>query len=255
MITFAGLRIDSPLIMGIVNATPDSFHVRHPGATAAIAHARAQIADGADIVDIGGESTRPGSEPVSEVDELGRVVPVLQGLRGSAVPVSVDTSKPIVMRAALEAGATIVNDVAALAAPGAVEIVAASGASAVLMHLKGTPATMNVAPRYDDVVREVYEFLSERIMVCRAAGIPLERLAVDPGIGFGKTRAHNEALIARLKDFRALGCAVLLGVSGKMADDARIAAESGADILRVHDVQATRAALGRADSRNRAINR
>jgi dihydropteroate synthase len=253
MLTFAGLRIERPLIMGIVNATPDSFRVRHPGSAEAIAHARAQIAEGADIVDIGGESTRPGSQPVSEVDELARVVPVLQSLRGAGVPISIDTSKLIVMRAALEAGASIVNDVTALSAPGAAELVAASGASAVLMHMKGTPATMNVAPHYDDVVREVYEFLSERIIVCRAAGIALERLAVDPGIGFGKTRAHNEALIARLKDFRALGCAVLLGVSGKMADDVRIAAESGADILRVHDVGATRAALAGADSRNRAI--
>jgi dihydropteroate synthase len=253
MLTFAGIRIERPLIMGIVNATPDSFRVRHPGVADAVAHARAQIAAGADIVDLGGESTRPGSQPVSEVDELGRVVPVLQALRGSAVPISIDTSKLIVMRAALEAGATIINDVTALAEPGAVELVAATGASAVLMHMKGTPATMNVAPHYHDVVREVYEFLSERIIVCRAAGIPLDRLAVDPGIGFGKSRAHNEALIARLKDFRALGCAVLLGVSGKMADDVRIAAESGADILRVHDVRATRAALVRADSRNRAI--
>jgi dihydropteroate synthase len=253
MVTFAGLRIERPLIMGIVNATPDSFRVRHPDAVEAVAHARAQIADGADIVDIGGESTRPGSGPVPEVDELARVVPVLQALRGSAAPISIDTSKLAVMRAALEAGAAIVNDVTALGAPGAVELVASTGASAVLMHMQGIPATMNVAPRYDDVVREVYEFLSARIVVCRAAGIPLERLAVDPGIGFGKTRAHNEALIARLKDFRALGCAVLLGISGKMADDARIAAESGADILRVHDVKATRAALARADSRNHAI--
>jgi dihydropteroate synthase len=177
---------------------------------------------------------------------LSRIVPVLEGLRNAGVPLSVDTSKPSVMRAALDAGATIVNDVAALAAPGAVELVAERGASAVLMHMKGVPRTMNEAPRYDDVVREVYEFLSARVAVCRAAGIPLSRLAVDPGIGFGKTAAHNRALIDRLGDFRALGCAVLLGVSGKMPDDARIAAESGADILRVHDVAATRAALARA---------
>ena len=253
MVTFAGIRIERPLIMGIVNATPDSFRVRHPGASAATAHAHALIAAGADLLDIGGESTRPGSEPVSEAEELGRVVPVVQALRGVAAPISVDTSKLIVMRAALDAGAIIINDVTALRAPGAVELVAASGASAVLMHMKGTPATMNLAPIYDDVVREVYDFLSQRIIACRAAGIPLDRLAVDPGIGFGKTRAYNEALIARLAEFRALGCAVLLGISGKMADDARIAAESGADILRVHDVTAARVALVQAESRNRAI--
>jgi dihydropteroate synthase len=245
MVTFAGIPIERTLVMGIVNATPDSFHVRHPDPAAAVAHGRALIADGADMLDVGGESTRPGSQPVSERDELGRVVPVLQGLAGAGVPVSIDTSKPTVMRAALEAGATIVNDVTALAAPGAVELVAASGASAVLMHMKGTPATMNDAPRYDDVVREVYDFLAARVMQCMAAGIPAERLAVDPGIGFGKTKAHGRILIEHLGEFRALGCAVLLGISGKIPDHIRIAADSGADIVRVHDVAAMRAALAR----------
>jgi dihydropteroate synthase len=244
MVTFAGIKIDRPLIMGIVNATPDSFHVRHPDASAAIAHAHKLIAEGADIIDVGGESTRPGSAPVPEDEELARIVPVLESLRDARMPISIDTSKLAVMRAALDAGASIVNDVTALAAPGAVELVAARGAAAVLMHMQGEPATMNAAPHYDDVVREVYEFLSARIMVCLAAGIPIERLAVDPGIGFGKTKAHNLALLGSLGRFRALGCAVLIGVSGKMADDVRIAVASGADILRVHDVAATRAALG-----------
>lgn len=246
MVTFAGLTASRPLVMGIVNATPDSFRVRHSDPVAAVAHARALIADGADIIDIGGESTRPGAEPVAADEEMARVLPVLEALRGCGVPLSIDTSKPAVMRAALDAGATIVNDVTALAAPGAVELVAERRASAVLMHMQGVPRTMNAAPHYDDVVREVYDFLSARVAACRAAAIPPERLAVDPGIGFGKTTAHNRALIARLGEFRALDCAVLLGVSGKMPDDVRIAAESGADILRVHDVAATLASLAEA---------
>ena len=243
MLTFAGIPISCPLVMGIVNATPDSFHVRHPDPGTAIAHAEALIAAGADIIDIGGESTRPGAAPVGWDEELARILPVLKGLRGARVPISVDTSKLAVMRAALDEGAAIVNDVTALAAPGAVELVAARGASAVLMHMQGEPATMNLAPAYDDVVREVHEFLSARVVVCLAAGISLDRLAVDPGIGFGKTKAQNTAVLGAVPQFRALGCAVMIGVSGKKADHTALGVASGADILRVHDVAATRAAL------------
>jgi len=232
--------------MGIVNATPDSFHRRHPDPGAAIAHAHRLIADGADIIDLGGESTRPGAAPVPEDDELARVIPVLRGLRDAKVPISIDTYKPGVMRAALDAGAAIVNDVTALRAPGAIELVASRGASAVLVHMQGEPATMNVAPRYDDVTREVFEFLSERVAACLAAGIARANLAVDPGIGFGKTKAHSRALLDGLDTFGRLGCAVLIGISGKLPNhvaEAVAAAAKGAQILRVHDVAATRTAL------------
>jgi dihydropteroate synthase len=227
-----------PLLMGIVNVTPDSFHRRHPGAAEAIAHARQLVADSADIIDIGGESTRPGAAPVAEDEEIARVVPVLRGLRDAGVPISIDTSKPAVMRAALDAGAAIVNDVNALQAPGALDLVAERHAAAVLVHMKGEPATMNIAPRYDDVVAEVQDFLAARVDAAVAAGIPKARLAVDPGIGFGKAREHNLALLAAVPRLRTLGCAVLVGVSGKLADHGRLAVASGADILRVHDVAA-----------------
>jgi dihydropteroate synthase len=198
------------------------------------------------MVDIGGESTRPGAAPVPPGEELARVLPVLRGLAGCGVPLSIDTRKVEVMRAALEAGASIVNDVDALQVPGALDLVSRSGASAVLMHKKGEPATMNLDPRYDDVVAEVYHFLERRVAACLAAGIGRERLAVDPGIGFGKTKAHNRALLDSLARFRDLGCAVLIGVSGKLPDSAAEAAAAvarGAGIVRVHDVAATRKAL------------
>ena len=244
---FAGMPLARPLVMGIVNATPDSFRVRHPGPAAAVAHARRLIDEGADLIDVGGESTRPGAVPVAEGEELARVVPVLRALAGGPVPLSIDTRKVAVMRAALDAGAAVVNDVNALREPGAVALVAGAGAAAVLMHMQGEPATMNKAPRYHDVVAEVHAFLAARVAACRAAGIPLARLAVDPGIGFGKTPAHNRALLDAIGAFRDLGCAVLVGVSGKVADSvsaAAAAAEKGADIIRAHDVAATRRALG-----------
>jgi dihydropteroate synthase len=223
--------------MGIVNVTPDSFHRRHPDPAQAIAHARQLVADGADIIDVGGESTRPGATPVEEDEEVSRVVPVVRALAALRTPVSIDTSKVGVMRAALDAGAAIVNDVNALRAPGALKLVAERRAAAVLMHMKGEPATMNVAPRYDDVEAEVLAFLAARVEAALAAGIPKARIAVDPGIGFGKTREHNLALLGAVPRLKTLGCAVLVGVSGKLPDHARLAASSGADILRVHDVR------------------
>jgi dihydropteroate synthase len=163
---------------------------------------------------------------------------VLRGLHDVDVPVSIDTSKPAVMRAALDAGASIVNDVNALRAPGALELVAERGAAAVLMHMKGEPATMNDAPRYDDVVAEVLAFLAARVEAAVAAGIPKNRIAIDPGLGFGKTSADNLALLSAVPRFKTLNCAVLIGASGKLPGHARLAAQSGADILRIHDVKA-----------------
>jgi len=260
---FAGLALDRPRIMGIVNVTPDSFHDggRHADAGAAIAHGRALRAAGADILDVGGESTRPGSAPVSEDVECARVLPVIRALAGDGATVSVDTRHPAVMRRALEAGAAIVNDVTALAAPGAIELVAETGASAVLMHMQGTPETMQRAPAYDHAPYEVYRFLADRVRACLDAGIAPERLAVDPGIGFGKTARHNLQILGALALLHGTGAAVLLGASRKSflsavtgAPDsaarlpgslaaALLGAAQGAQIHRVHDVAETRQAL------------
>ena len=237
--------------MGIVNATPDSFHVRHADTDAAIAHARAQIAAGADIVDIGGESTRPGARPVSEADEFARILPVLRALAGAPVPISIDSYKPAIMGPAIESGAAIVNDVNALQAAGAIGLVARSGVAAVLMHKKGEPATMNDDPRYEHAPYEIFRFLEARVAACEAAGIPRARLAVDPGIGFGMTVAHKRRVLDAVALYHGLGCAVLIGASGKLPGgaDASLAAaaaavDQGVQIVRVHDVAATRKALG-----------
>jgi len=249
-----------PLVMGIVNVTPDSFSDggRHDRRDAAVAHALKLVEQGADILDIGGESTRPGAAPVTVNDEQTRVVPVIEELAGKTdVPISIDTSKPDVMRAAAEAGACMINDVNGLRADGAVEAAAALGVVVCLMHMQGQPRTMQSDPRYDDVVLDVRNFLAERIEVCLAAGIDRRRLMVDPGFGFGKTLDHNLALLARLADFRELEVPVLAGLSrksmlgtltGRQQPDQRLAAslaaamlaaQSGAAVIRVHDVAET----------------
>jgi dihydropteroate synthase len=251
-----------PLVMGIVNITPDSFSDggQHATTAAAIAHARQLIADGADILDIGGESTRPGAAPVSEQQELDRVLPVMEGLRGIAIPISIDTWKPPVMRAALAAGASMVNDVNALQAEGALQAVADTDAAVCLMHKQGTPQTMQQRPEYRDVITEVSAFLGERIAAAEAAGIARERIVLDPGFGFGKTLAHNLDLLRELAAFRQLGVPVLAGLSrksmlgaitGREVDErlaasvaaALLAVQKGAAIVRVHDVRETVDAL------------
>lgn len=241
--------------MGVVNVTPDSFSDggRFLGVQQAIAYARRLAEEGADILDIGGESTRPGAAPVSEDEELNRVIPVLKALKDLAV--SVDTRRARVMRAALDAGASMINDVDALSAPGALEAVAGSGCAVCLMHKKGEPATMQQDPRYEDVVREVKEFLDRRIEKAMAAGVAAERIVVDPGFGFGKTAAHNLTLLRHLRELSELP--LLVGVSrkstlgkitGRPVEErlagslamALLALQNGAAILRVHDVKETR---------------
>ena len=255
-------ELSRPLVMGIVNVTPDSFSDggRHLSAANAIAHARQLIADGADILDIGGESTRPGAALVSEQEELDRVLQVVEGLRDIPVPISIDTYKPEVMRAALAAGASMVNDINALQAPGALDVVADCNAGVCLMHKQGVPQTMQQQPQYQDAVSEVSAFLRERIAVAETAGIARDRIVIDPGFGFGKTLAHNLDLLSDLDTFSALGVPVLAGLSRKsmlgaitgrevnarMAASlaaAMLAVERGAAILRVHDVRETVDAL------------
>ncbi|MDZ7652354.1 MAG: dihydropteroate synthase [Burkholderiaceae bacterium] len=256
------ISLASPRIMGIVNVTPDSFSDggQFFDADAALSHARRLIDEGADILDIGGESTRPGAPAVGIDEELRRVLPLIEALRTANVPLSIDTSKPEVMSAALAAGACIVNDVFALRTPGAVETVAAHDCGVVLMHMQGTPRTMQVAPQYHDVVVEVGLFLRARSAVLQAAGVAAERIALDPGFGFGKTPAHNWTLLARLADLDVGGAPILAGVSrksmlghvtGRPVTDrlaasvaaALVAVQRGAAIVRVHDVAATRDAL------------
>ena len=248
--------------MGVVNVTPDSFSDggQFLDPRAAIAHARQLVDEGADILDIGGESTRPGSLPVDETEELRRVLPVLEGIVGLGVPVSVDTTKPGVMRAAIAHGAAMVNDVLALRTPGALDAVASSNAGVCLMHMQGEPRTMQANPSYADVVGEVRTFLGERVAACESAGISRERIVVDPGFGFGKTAEQNLALLRGLPELAALDVPVLAGLSrkstlgqitgrpveGRLAASlaaALLAAERGAKIVRVHDVAATRDAL------------
>ena len=211
------LSLFRPLVMGIVNVTPDSFSDggRHLLRDAALAHARQLIEEGADVLDIGGESTRPGALPVGVQEELDRIMPVIEGLRGVPVPVSVDTCKPEVMRAALAAGASMVNDINALQQPEALAVVATSDAAVCLMHMKGSPQDMQEQPHYQDVVREVLQFLRARIAAAEAAGIARERIVVDPGFGFGKTLAHNLALLRDLGLFNELEVPVLAGLSRK----------------------------------------
>jgi dihydropteroate synthase len=253
------------VVVGVLNATPDSFSDggRFVRGTADVDIARAVdlaaelLRDGADVLDVGGESTRPGAHAVSAEEEIYRVVPVIEALvERTKVPVSVDTSKPAVMTAAVRAGATLINDVRALREPGALEAAADTGAAICLMHMQGEPRTMQVDPRYDDVVAEVRGFLHERAEACRAAGIARDRLAIDPGIGFGKRLEHNLALLADLPALVGLGWPVLVGVSRKSmfgallgrAVDERVAGGvamttaavlNGASIVRTHDVAPT----------------
>lgn len=257
------LKFDRPLIMGIVNVTADSFsgdgHAR-AGHDDALRHAEQLLAEGADMLDIGGESSRPGAQPVSEAEEIARVVPLVEALRGCGVPLSIDTVKPAVMAAAIAAGADLINDIAALQAPGALAAVANTRAAVCLMHMQGTPGTMQVDPQYDDVLGEVIQFLAERIAAAESAGIARERIVLDPGFGFGKTLTHNQTLFRALPRFRHFGLPMLVGVSRKTMlgqitsrpvgermpasiAAAMLAAQAGAHIVRVHDVAATRDAL------------
>lgn len=249
--------------MGVVNVTPDSFSDggMFLDPEAAIAHGRQLIEDGAAILDVGGESTRPGAEAVPEAEELRRVEPVVAGLAGAGAEVSIDTSKAAVAAAALEAGATVVNDVTALRGdPGMAALCAERGATVVLMHMRGEPRTMQDDPRYGDVVAEVRDFLAERLEAAEGAGIAAERIWLDPGIGFGKTAAHNFELLRRLGELAELGRPLVVGTSRKSfiggADgspvDERIggtiassalAAAAGAELLRVHDVAEVSQAL------------
>jgi dihydropteroate synthase len=260
------LALDRPLVMGVLNVTPDSFADggAYLDTLVAADRVRQMLGEGADIVDIGGESTRPGAAPTSEGDELARVIPLLEKIRVSCdargVPVSVDTRKPAVMRDAIAAGASMINDVNALRAPGAIEAVAASTAAVCLMHMRGEPATMQRETVYDDVVADVAEFLAARAGACIAAGIGRDRIVLDPGFGFGKTVDHNLHLLRRLSEITALGYPLLAGLSrkstigvltGRDVDDrmagsvgaALAAVARGATIVRVHDVRETADAL------------
>ena len=244
--------------MGILNVTPDSFYDggRHFDLAQALERGRQMTADGADIIDVGGESTRPGASEVPEAEELRRVLPLVETLAADGIAVSIDTRKPAVMRAAIAAGAAMVNDVAALMAPGALEAVAATDAGVCLMHMRGEPQTMQMAPEYIDVGSEVRDFLVARARVCENAGIAHDRIVIDPGFGFGKTLAHNLELLRALPGLVATGYPVLVGLSrksslGKMIgrpDGDRLAASlaaalaavaRGASLVRVHDVQET----------------
>lgn len=256
------LNLNRPHVMGIVNVTPDSFSDggKYTSIDLAVAHGLKLIAEGADILDIGGESTRPGAAPVSLDEELQRVIPVIEALSAvSSVPLSIDTYKPEVMRQSIAAGIDIVNDVRALQEEHAIEIVANSNVGVCLMHMQGMPQTMQVAPSYQDVVAEVKQFLIERMQVVMSAGIAQERIVLDPGFGFGKTTEHNIALIQHLGEIGELG-PLLVGLSrkavlGKIAggDEQQrlhaglaasvISAMKGAKIVRVHDVKATVDAL------------
>ena len=258
------LKLDRPRVVGIVNVTPDSFSDGGDHATldSAVAHGLRLAEEGADVLDVGGESTRPGARDVSLEEELGRVIPVIERLaKQTSLPISIDTSKPEVMRAAVQAGAGMINDVYALRLDGALDAAAVLGVPVVLMHMQGEPRSMQDAPHYDDVVAEVHRFLAERIFAAEMAGIDKKRIVVDPGFGFGKTSAHNLLLLAQFERFTELGVPLLAGLSrkktigeltGRAEPTARvhgsvaaamIAAQRGATLLRVHDVAATVDAL------------
>ena len=256
------LDLTRPRVMGILNVTPDSFSDggRFFDRERALDHARRMLADGADLIDVGGESTRPGAAPVDEAGELARVIPVIDELAREGALVSVDTMKPAVMRAAVAAGAAMINDVNALRLPGALEAAASTDAAVCLMHMQGEPRTMQDAPSYDDVVAEVRDFLVERAQSCEAVGIARDRIVLDPGFGFGKTLAHNLALVRALPELVATGYPVLAGLSRKSSlgtitgrpGSERLAASlaaalaavaRGASIVRVHDVRETVDAL------------
>ena len=254
--------LSRPLVMGIVNVTPDSFSDggQHFQRDTALAHAQQLIADGADILDIGGESTRPGAQPVSVDQELERVIPIIERLRGVSVPISVDSCKPQVIRAAIAAGVQMVNDINALQDATALHAVAASNVAVCLMHKQGQPQTMQTQPYYQNVVAEVSAFLRDRIVAAEAAGIQRNRIVIDPGFGFGKSLEHNLTLLRELKKLTELGAPVLVGLSRKSmlgtltgqdvtqrlpasVAAALIAVQRGAAIVRVHDVRATVDAL------------
>ncbi len=258
------LRLDRPRVFGIVNVTPDSFSDggEHVTTQAAIAHGLRLAAEGADALDIGGESTRPGADDVPLEEELRRVLPLIERLaQETSLPISIDTSKPEVMRAAVAAGAGMINDVYALRRDGALQAAAELGVPVVLMHMQGEPRSMQAAPHYDDVVGEVHRFLAERIFAAEMAGIDKKRIVIDPGFGFGKTVEHNLLLLAQLDRFCELGVQVMAGLSRKKTIGeltgraephqrvhgsvaaALIAAQRGARLLRVHDVAATIDAL------------
>ncbi|WP_314103514.1 dihydropteroate synthase [uncultured Stenotrophomonas sp.] len=258
------LRLDRPRVMGIVNVTPDSFSDggAHDTVDAAVAHGLQLVAEGADLLDVGGESTRPGSAPVPLDEELRRVIPVIEQLaRQTAVPISIDTFKPEVMRAAVAAGAGMINDIHALRQEGALAAAAELGVPVVLMHMQGEPGSMQDTPQYDDVVAEVHRFLADRMFSAEMAGIAKKNLVIDLGFGFGKTTDHNMVLLARSARFLELGVPMLAGLSrkrsigeltGRQVPRERVAgsvaahllaAQRGAMILRVHDVAATVDAL------------
>ena len=256
------LSLARPLIMGVVNVTPDSFSDggRFFSAAAAVAHARQLIDEGADLLDVGGESTRPGADPVTLDEERRRVLPVLEALADAGVPLSVDTQKPELMGEAVAAGAAMVNDVNGFLAPGALAAVAGSACAICIMHKQGNSQTMQQSPQYADVVVDVRDYLSQRIAAAEQAGIARERMVVDPGFGFGKTLEHNLELLRRLDELAALTVPVLAGLSrksmiGKLTGSdpgdrlagsiaaALFAVQRGAAIVRVHDVAATRDAL------------
>lgn len=256
------LSLDMPLIMGVINVTPDSFSDggSFTSSREAVEHGRQLIEQGADLLDLGGESTRPGAEPVPAATELSRVMPVLEGLTGT-VPISVDTTKPEVARMALDAGAEVINDVTAGSDPAMLEVVATAGAGLILMHMQGLPRTMQNNPRYEDVVEDIKLFLTNRSLAARRAGVQADRIVIDPGVGFGKTLEHNLDLIRDIGSFRSLGFPVLLGASRKKflgtitgveqpaqrdlasAVIAALAVERGADLFRVHNVSACREAV------------
>lgn len=257
------LKLDRPRILGVVNVTPDSFSdgSAYDDVDAAVAHGLRLVAEGADALDVGGESTRPGAADVPVQEEIDRVIPVLERLvRETSVPISIDTSKPEVMRAAVAAGAGVINDVYALRREGALEAARDLGVPVILMHMQGEPRSMQEAPHYDDALNEVKRFLADRIFACELAGIPKSRIVADPGFGFGKTLDHNLTLLAGLDAFADLGVPLLAGLSRKrMIGELTgrdihermigsvaahlIAAQRGAMLLRVHDVAQMRDAL------------
>lgn len=254
---------DRPLLMGIVNVTPDSFSDggRFWKLDDAVNHAFRLVEEGADFLDVGGESTRPNADPVDEAEELRRVVPVIEAVaRTSTVPISIDTFKPAVARAALDSGATIVNDISGLRDPQMIDVCRESRCGIVCMHMQGTPRTMQVAPHYDDVIADLEQFFIERLQTLTAAGIAAERIALDPGVGFGKTARHNVQILSSIHRFQQLGRPILIGhsrkrflqkVTGREVDERLFGtigvsvglASQGVDIIRVHDVAANRDAI------------
>ena len=258
------IQTSKPLIMGVLNITPDSFSDggQHFDTNKAIESANRMIIQGADIIDVGGESTRPGAQSVSIVDEIRRVIPVIEALhRSTDIPISIDTSKPEVMKLAVEASANMINDVCALSADGALEAAAMLNVDVCLMHMQGSPKVMQKDPAYNDVVDDIKDFFSQRIEVCIEAGIAEDKIILDPGFGFGKTLEHNIEILKRFNEFKIFGLPLLAGLSrksmiGTLLDDrnvdgrvvgsvtgAIIAVQNGADIVRVHDVLETKDAL------------